>query len=44
MSKATKVYKDASRELIHNITLLNSGKVTLLTQTLRSIRDNGFAI
>jgi hypothetical protein len=44
LSKATKVYKDASRELIHNITLLNSGKVTLLTQTLRSIRDNGFAI
>jgi len=38
------VYKDASRELIHNITLLNSGKVTLLTRTLRSIRDNGFAI
>ena len=44
LSKATKVYKNASRELIHNIALLNSGKVTLLTRTLRSIRDNGFAI
>ena len=44
LDKVSKAYKKASKEIVHNITVINNGKVNQLTRVLRSLRDGGYII
>jgi hypothetical protein len=44
LNKVTKAYRKASKEMTHNIIVLNNGKVSQLSRTLRSIRNSGYII
>lgn len=44
MDKVSKVYRKAYEEMIHNIIVLNNGKVNQLFRTLRSVKNSGYII
>jgi len=44
LNKVTKAYGKASNEMIHNIVVLNNGKVSQLSRTLKNIRNSGYII
>jgi len=44
LDKVSKSYRTASKEIIHNITVLNNGKVNQLYRVLRSVRNSGYII
>jgi hypothetical protein len=44
LNKVSKSYRIASKEMIHNITVLNNGKVSQLYRVLRSIKNSGYII
>jgi hypothetical protein len=44
LDKVTKGYRKASEEIIHNITALNTGKVSQLSRMLKGIRNSGYII
>ena len=44
MDKVSKVYRKAYEEIIHNIIVLNNGKVNQLFRTLRSVKNSGYII
>jgi len=41
LDKVSRVYRKASQEMIHNITVLNNGKVSQLSRALRGFRNSG---
>jgi hypothetical protein len=44
LDKVSKVYRKAFQEMIHNSTVLNNGKVSQLSRTLRGFRNSGYII
>jgi hypothetical protein len=44
LDKVSRVYRKASQEMIHNITVLNNGKVSQLSRALRGFRNSGYII
>jgi hypothetical protein len=44
LDKVSKAYKKASKEIVHNITVINNGKVNQLTRALRNLRNGGYII
>jgi len=44
LDKVSKAYNTASKEMIHNITALNNGKVSQLYRVLRGFRNSGYII
>jgi hypothetical protein len=44
LDKASKSYRITSKEMIHNITVLNNGKVSQLSRALRGFRNSGYII
>lgn len=41
LDKVSNAYRKVSREMIHNITIINNGKVSQLSRALRCIRNSG---
>jgi hypothetical protein len=39
LDKVSKVYRKASKEIVHNITIINNGKVNQLSRALRNLRN-----
>jgi len=44
LDKVSAAYRKASKEIIHNITVINNGKVNQLYRALRSIKNSGYTI
>ncbi|MGI6584999.1 MAG: hypothetical protein ACOX3L_03480 [Lutisporaceae bacterium] len=44
LDKVSKSYRITSKEMIHNITVLNNGKVSQLSRALRGFRNSGYII
>jgi len=44
LDKVSKAYRKASGEMIHNITVLNRGKISQLSRALRNVRNSGYII
>lgn len=42
IGRVTGSFKNASKEILHNITVLNNGKVSQLTRLLKNVRNRGY--